>query len=92
MNKKKSDGLPKLSPSSTPITRPLSKQELRELVKKRQYGINDLNRYLEKIKKNILVFEEAIAKEKQEMDRVNGMIAVLKNDIQTAGKLKKTAL
>ena len=48
----------------------------------REFGIKDLIKYKEKIKKNILVFEEAIEKEKTEMKRVDGMIASLKKDIK----------
>ena len=48
----------------------------------REYGVNDLIKYKEKILKNIEVFETAIEKEKTEMKRVDGMIASLKKDIK----------
>ncbi len=56
------------------------------VIEARSFGIVDLKKYLEKIKKNILVFEEAISKEKKEMKRVNDMIEVLEKDIKTAKK------
>ncbi len=56
------------------------------IIEARSYGIVDLKKYLEKIKKNILVFEEAISKENKEMKRVSDMIAVLEKDIKTAKK------
>jgi len=46
----------------------------------RQYGVKDLERYKEKIKKNIKIFEEAIQKEKTEMKRVEDMITALKTE------------
>ncbi len=54
------------------------------VIEVRGYGILDLKKYQEKIKKNILVFEEAIGKEKDEYNRVQGMIDVLEKDIKTA--------
>ena len=75
MKNKKLNGSGKSLPLSTPIS---------SLVEIRRYGINDLKKYLIKIKKNIGVFNEAIAKEKKEMQRVQGMIKVLKNDIKDA--------
>lgn len=56
------------------------------VIEARSYGIVDLKKYLEKIKKNVLVFEEAIKKEKKEIERVKGMINVLEKDIKTAKK------
>lgn len=53
----------------------------------RQFGINDLIKYKEKIKKNIAIFEEAIEKEKKEMKRVDDMIVSLKKDIAEIDKL-----
>lgn len=53
----------------------------------RQFGVNDLIKYKEKIKKNILVFKEAIEKERKEMERVDGMIASLNKDIKEIDKL-----
>lgn len=54
----------------------------------RSYGIKDLKRYSEKIKKNIKVFEEAKTKEKTELKRVRGMIKALQNDIKEAKRFK----
>ncbi|MBI5126880.1 hypothetical protein HZA76_00275 [Candidatus Roizmanbacteria bacterium] len=54
----------------------------------RSFGVKDLKKYLEKIKKNIEVFKEAIGKEKTEMKRVEGMIKVLKDDIRQAKQFK----
>lgn len=68
-----------------------SKGELESLKIIRGFGIKDLERYREKIKKNIKVFEEAIAKERGEMKRIDGMIKVLKTDIKTANHLQKFA-
>lgn len=82
MRKKKSNGSSKSSPLLTP-------KQLDNLKVIRSYGIVDLKKYLLKIKQNIGVFNEAIAKEKKEMLRVQGMIKVLENDIKTADKLKK---
>ncbi len=56
------------------------------VIEARSYGIVDLTKYQEKIKKNIKVFEEAIQKEKREYQRVQGMIDVLEKDIKTAKK------
>lgn len=80
MRKKKSSGSSKSLPLSTPIS---------SVAIVRGYGIIDLKKYLVKIKQNIGVFEEAIAKEKKEMARIKAMIAVLEADIKTADKLKK---
>lgn len=52
----------------------------------RTFGIVDLKKYQEKIKKNILVFKEAIEKEEKEYTRVQDMIEVLEKDIKTAKK------
>ena len=48
----------------------------------RRYGINDLKKYMEKIQKNIRVFEEAIDKEKAELLRTQGIIGSLEKDIK----------
>lgn len=56
------------------------------IIEARTYGIADLKKYQEKIKKNILVFKEAIEKEEKEYKRVQGMIDVLEKDIKTAKK------
>ncbi len=56
------------------------------IIEARSYGISDLEKYQEKIKKNIMVFKEAILKEKNEYKRVQGMIDVLEKDIKTAKK------
>ena len=55
----------------------------------RQYGIRDLKNYIEKLKKNIKVFEEAIEKEEKEIKRTRQMIKVLENDIKEAKSFKK---
>ena len=68
----------------TDPTLPVTKEELDNLKEIRRYGIEDLEKYLVKIKKNISVFDEAIAKENQEMRRVQNMIKVLENDIKDA--------
>lgn len=52
----------------------------------REYGIKDLKRYQEKLKKNIKVFEEAIEKEKKEWKRTQKMINNLEADV---AELKK---
>jgi peptidoglycan hydrolase CwlO-like protein len=69
----------------------MTKKELDNLKIIRGYGVVDLKKYIQKIKKNIAVFDQAITREKNEMKRVEGMIRVLKNDIKTAEILKKTA-
>lgn len=53
----------------------------------REYGVADLEKYKEKLKKNIKVFEKAIQKEKTEMKRVQGMIDSLKKDIKEIDEL-----
>lgn len=68
-----------------------TKKELENLKTVRQFGINDLKKYKEKIHKNIKVFEEAIEKEKTELKRVQGMIDALNVDIKEATKLSKLA-
>ena len=52
-------------------------EEIRQV---RQYGINDLKNYIKKLKKNIKVFEEAITKEKKEINKTRNMIKVLEED------------
>jgi hypothetical protein len=59
------------------------------VIEVRKYGVVDLKRYLEKIKKNIKLFEEAISKEKTEMKKTLGMIKVLEDDIKQARLFKK---
>lgn len=54
----------------------------------RQYGIDDLKNYIAKLKKNIKVFEEAIAKEKKEIKRAQGMIKALKQDQQVPAEVR----
>lgn len=56
----------------------------------RQYGIEDLKKYMEKIQKNIQVFEEAIEKEKAELTRTQKMIRVLEKDIKDIDTLCST--
>ena len=65
----------------------IDKQRLKDTKIVRKFGINDLLKYKEKIKKNILVFEEAIEKEKTEMKRVDGMITSLNTDIKEINKI-----
>ena len=65
----------------------IDKQRLKDTKIVRKFGINDLLKYKEKIKKNILVFEEAIEKEKTEMKRVDGMITSLNTDIKEIDKI-----
>lgn len=78
--KKKTDApVTTVTPSFDPIT----------VIEARKYGIRDLKAHIEKIKKNIHIFADAIAKEKALMKRDRQMIAVLKNDIQEAKKFKK---
>jgi hypothetical protein len=55
----------------------------------RRYGVEDLEKYLKKIKQNINIFKEAINKEKAEMKKTEEMIKVLKNDIYEAKMLKR---
>lgn len=64
-----------------------TKEELENLKTVRQFGINDLIQYKEKIHKNIKVFEEAIEKENRELTRVQGMIDSLDTDVKYANKL-----
>ncbi|PJC66316.1 hypothetical protein CO018_02510 [Candidatus Beckwithbacteria bacterium CG_4_9_14_0_2_um_filter_47_11] len=66
------------------MRKPLTKTELENLKIIRGYGVKDLEKYIVKIKQNIAVFNEAIAKEEKEMARIQGMIKVLKNDIKDA--------
>ncbi len=68
-----------------------TREELENLKTVRQFGINDLIKYKEKIHKNIMVFEEAIEKENIELERVQGMIDSLVNDIDDANKLLSKA-
>lgn len=56
--------------------------QLRKTKFLRQYGITDLKKYMVKIRKNIMVFKEAIKKENVELARVAGMIETLKKDIK----------
>jgi len=74
-----------------PQSRPLIKGELESLKIIRSYGVKDLKKYREKINKNILVFKEAIEKEKEEKKRIDAMIKVLLDDIKQAKKLQKLA-
>lgn len=68
-----------------------TKKELEDLKVVRQFGVNDLIKYKEKIHKNILVFEDAIEKENVELKRVQGMIDSLEKDINDANKLLSKA-
>ncbi len=67
----------------------IDKKRLKDTKVLREFGINDLIKYKEKIKKNILVFEEAIEKERTEMKRVDGMITSLNTDIKEIDSLLK---
>lgn len=69
------------------VTPTKTKKELESLKIVRQFGIDDLIKYKEKIHKNIKVFEEAIEKENFELKRVEGMIDALEKDINDANKL-----
>ncbi|OGY10699.1 MAG: hypothetical protein A3A58_01580 [Candidatus Blackburnbacteria bacterium RIFCSPLOWO2_01_FULL_41_27] len=60
-----------------------------QIIKIRQFGVNDLERYLQKIDKNIKIFKEAITKEVTEKTRVRTMIKDLKTDIKNARDFKK---
>lgn len=73
------------------VTTSITKEQLAKTKIDRGFGVIDLEKYLEKIKKNIKVFEEAIGKEKTEMKRVRDMIKVLKDDIRNAKNLEKFA-
>ena len=57
----------------------LTKEEL-------QYDIDALKANIEKIKKNIGIFEEAIGKERKEIERLQVIIDVLVLDKQNAMK------
>jgi len=57
----------------------LTKEEL-------QYDIDALKANIEKIKKNIGIFEEAIGKERKEIERLQGIIDILVLDKQNAMK------
>jgi len=60
-----------------------------ELIQVRQYGINDLNSYINKLRANIKVFEDAIAKERNEIKRAKVMIKDLKEDQKVQRKILK---
>lgn len=68
-----------------------TKRQLEDLKIVRQFGVNDLVKYKEKIHKNIKVFEDAIQKENMELKRVQGMIDSLEKDINDANKLLSKA-
>lgn len=68
-----------------------TKRQLEDLKVVRQFGVNDLVKYKEKIHKNIKVFEDAIEKENIELVRVQGMIDSLVADIDDANKLLSKA-
>lgn len=59
------------------------------VIEARKYGVRDLLAHIQKIKKNIKIFEDAIGKEKALMKRDRDMIMVLKNDIKEAKSFKK---
>ena len=89
MKNKKSSGSSKSLLSSTPVSKPRTKEDLAKVKIDRSYGVKDLIRYRKKLKLNILVFKQAIDKEKEEIKRVEGMIKVLKQDIKQATSLQK---
>lgn len=92
MKNEKSSGSSKSLPSSTPIVKTIpSKEDLAKTKIERGYGVKDLRRYKQKIRKNIKVFQDAIQRERNELKRVDGMIKVLKADIKTVNELKKMA-
>lgn len=59
------------------------------VIEARRYGVRDLKAHIQKIRKNIKIFEEAINKEKALMKRDSEMIAVLENDIKEAKSFKR---
>lgn len=65
----------------------IDKKRLKDTKVLREFGINDLVKYKEKIQKNIIVFEDAIKKELKEMERVDGMISALNKDIKDIDKI-----
>jgi peptidoglycan hydrolase CwlO-like protein len=75
--------------NSSPLTPKEEFDRLERTKILRGYGIKDLKRYLEKLKSNIKVFEDAIAKENAEIKKTKGMIKVLQKDIEEADKIKK---
>lgn len=70
--------------SNTPTKEDLAKTKIL-----REYGIQDLERYVKKIQENIKVFQAAIGRERTEMKRTQGMIKALKKDIKTISLIQK---
>lgn len=70
--------------SQTPTKEHLAKTRIL-----RQYGIKDLEKYVQKIKENIKVFQAAIEKERVEMKRTQDMIKALKKDIKIINSIQK---
>lgn len=70
--------------SQTPTKEHLAKTRIL-----REFGIKDLEKYVQKIKENIKVFQAAIGKEKTEMKRAQDMIRTLKKDIKTINLIQK---
>lgn len=66
---------------------PISKKQAKSTLIIREYGIADLRRYIKKIRENIKIFKEAIAKEKAEEKRIREMIASLKKDVKYLKKI-----
>jgi peptidoglycan hydrolase CwlO-like protein len=61
-------------------------EEVRQV---RQYGIDNLKNYIKKLKKNVEVFEEAIAKEKKEIKKTRAMIEELEADRKEQKEIQK---
>ena len=68
------------------MSRNYTPDEIRQV---RKYGIDDLKGYVAKLKENIKVFEEAIAKEKKEIVKARGMIKSLEEDRRVQRKIKR---
>lgn len=66
-----------------------TKEELQKIKILRGFGVKQLMKHKQKIRKNIKVFQDAIKKERDELKRVDSMVKVLKDDIKQATKLKK---
>ena len=60
----------------------------KDIKRVRQYGVDDLKKYILKLNTNIKVFEEAILNEKKEIEKTKEMIKVLEKDINTPSEIK----
>lgn len=67
----------------------LTKADLQKTKILRGFGVKQLQKYQLKLKQNIKVFQDAIQKERIELDRTKDMIKALKFDIKQVDKLKK---